>query len=152
MGLFSRFNKNRKNTVLPTEVDEYYKSEMRTRRSTSVLFALFALIVTLVVAAGLFFGGRAIYRALTDDNQNQTQVDENKDKSSDNNAQSSPTTESGNSSQTSEPTTSNESGSTSTGSSALSTESGGSSASTASPQSTVPATGDEPAALPHTGD
>lgn len=149
MGLLDRFKINRKKTVLPTEVDEYYKSEMRTRRGTSILFALLALIVTLAIAAGLFFGGRAIYRALTDDNKNQTQVDENKDNSANKAQSGSSQTENSNTSEVQGPTEgfgTNES--TASGSQSSNTNSG---SSTSAP-STVPSTGDEPAALPHTGD
>lgn len=66
MGLFDRFRK-KDDSVLPSEVDEYYNSELKTRRGSSLLMALLALAVTLIVAAGLFFGVRAIYRAVNDD-------------------------------------------------------------------------------------
>jgi hypothetical protein len=67
MGLFDRFKK-KDDSVLPSEVDDYYKSELKNRRSSSVFMAILALVITLVVAAGLFFGGQAIYRAVNDDN------------------------------------------------------------------------------------
>lgn len=65
MGLFDRFKKQN-DSVLPSDVDEYYKSEFKDRRSSSVLMALLALAITLVVAAGLFFGSRTIYRTFND--------------------------------------------------------------------------------------
>lgn len=157
MGLFDRFKRNRKKTVLPTEVDEYYKSEMRTRRGTSILFALFALIVTLAVAAGLFYGGRAIYRALSDNDNTQApvQTDNNKKAESANQDQSS-------SSQSSDSSNSTQSQTNSSGDSNSSVSSDGSTSNSGSTNSngsgsssnpsSMPATGDEPEALPHTGD
>jgi hypothetical protein len=66
MGIFDRFRK-KEDSVLPSEVDEYYKSELKNRRSSSVLMAGLALLATIVIASALFFGGRAVYRAINDD-------------------------------------------------------------------------------------
>lgn len=153
MGFLDRFKRNRKKSTLPTEVDEYYKSELRTRRGTSILFALFALIVTLVIAAGLFFGGRAIYRALNNDNQDTTKVEDNNS----NSANTSPASSQDSSSSSgtghgSSNSSSEAGGSTSTGSSSSDSSSSSSSSPSAPAPSVVPSTGDEPAALPHTGD
>ncbi|HET7672909.1 MAG TPA: hypothetical protein VFK11_00140 [Candidatus Saccharimonadales bacterium] len=49
-----------------------YKDEPARSKVASVLFGLFALLVTILIASALFFGGRAIYRALNgDSNDNQ---------------------------------------------------------------------------------
>lgn len=47
------------------EMDSYYQTEDKSKSGSAILYGLFALVVTLIVAAGLFFGGRAVYRALT---------------------------------------------------------------------------------------
>lgn len=49
-----------------------YKDEPATSRLTSFLFGFFALLVTLLIAAGLFFGARAIYRALDGNSKDDT--------------------------------------------------------------------------------
>ncbi|MBW3568788.1 hypothetical protein KY385_01535 [Candidatus Parcubacteria bacterium] len=71
MGLFDRFRK-KDDSVLPSEVDEYYKTELKNRRSSSVFMALLALIITLIIAAGLFYGIRTIYRTLNKEDSNTT--------------------------------------------------------------------------------
>ncbi len=52
------------NKDITDEMDSYYESKS-SRSGSTILYGLFALVVTLIVAAGLFFGGRAVYRALT---------------------------------------------------------------------------------------
>lgn len=57
-----------------------YKDEPATNRLASFLFGFFALFVTLLIAAGLFFGGRAVYRALNgSDGGKNPGVSDNKD-------------------------------------------------------------------------
>lgn len=53
------------NQDITEEMDAYYQTENKSNNGTAILYGVFALVVTLIVAAGLFFGGRAIYRALT---------------------------------------------------------------------------------------
>jgi hypothetical protein len=50
--------------ILPSEVKEYYQSERRERVGVAWLLALGTLILTLILASGLFFGGRWAYRKL----------------------------------------------------------------------------------------
>jgi cytoskeletal protein RodZ len=69
MKLFGR-NKNNVDQV-PSEVQDYYKSERRERVGLAWLLALGTLVVTLIIAAGLFFGGRWAYRKITG-NENKT--------------------------------------------------------------------------------
>jgi len=103
MSLLDRIRRNREQSVLPEEVQEYYQTEKRQRRGLAIILALVALLVTILVAAGLFFGGRWIYRKF--DNKNDKQAEssqgqvstkddtENKTEQSNNSnsAQSSPT-------------------------------------------------------------
>ena len=64
MALFNRRNKNKE--VLPQEVREYYQAEKRDRTGMAWLLAITTLVVTFLIAAGLFFGGRWAYRAIFD--------------------------------------------------------------------------------------
>lgn len=64
MALFNRRNKNKQ--VLPQEVREYYQAEKRERTGMAWLLAITTLVVTFLIAAGLFFGGRWAYRAIFD--------------------------------------------------------------------------------------
>lgn len=71
MALFNR--KNTDNSVLPEEVRDYYKSEQRTRTGRAWILAIITLLVTFLIAAALFFGGRWIYRTVFDnDNDKNT--------------------------------------------------------------------------------
>jgi hypothetical protein len=63
MKLFGR-DKNNLESV-PSEVQDYYRSERRERTGLAWLLALGTLVVTLIIAAGLFFGGRWAYRKVT---------------------------------------------------------------------------------------
>lgn len=49
---------------LPTEIKEYYQTERRERVGVAWLLALGTLLLTLVLATGLFFGGRWAYRKI----------------------------------------------------------------------------------------
>ena len=65
------------------EMDSYYQTEDKSKSGSAILYGLFALVVTLIVAAGLFFGGRAVYRALTgtsSDSDTAQQQDQDADK------------------------------------------------------------------------
>jgi cytoskeletal protein RodZ len=53
---------------VPEEVREYYQTEKRERAGVAWLLALGTLVVTLLLAAGLYFGGRWAYRSLTHKN------------------------------------------------------------------------------------
>jgi hypothetical protein len=68
MALFNRDKK--KKDVLPQEVREYYQAERRDRTGMAWLLAIATLIVTFLIAAGLFFGGRWLYRTVFDNNDN----------------------------------------------------------------------------------
>lgn len=83
MGLLDRIRKNREKSVLPDEVKQYYQSENRQRRGVAIVLAIVALLVTIAVAAALFFGGRFVYNKVTgDDEKNkpaETSQNENQD-------------------------------------------------------------------------
>lgn len=74
------------NSNLPKEVQDYYESGKRERRGMVWLLGIGTLLVTLLLAAGIFFGGRWIYRQLTNDDQAQdtAQIGENDQKSDQN--------------------------------------------------------------------
>lgn len=56
-------------STIPAEVEEYYQSERRERVGVAWLLAFATLVTTLLVAVGLFFGGRALYRQFTKDDK-----------------------------------------------------------------------------------
>lgn len=72
MALFKR--RKQETDVLPAEVREYYQSERRERAGVAWLLALGTLFLTFFIAAGLFFGGRWVYRTVfnNDKGTNQT--------------------------------------------------------------------------------
>lgn len=49
---------------VPAEVQEYYDAERRQHSGIAWLIAFLSLLLTVLVAAGLFFGGRWVYRKL----------------------------------------------------------------------------------------
>lgn len=62
------FKRRRQQDSLPPEVQEYYQTEKRERSGLAWLLALGTLLATLAIAMGLFWGGRWLYRTLTDQN------------------------------------------------------------------------------------
>jgi hypothetical protein len=62
MKLFRR-NKQSTDTV-PTEIQHYYQPEQRERAGVAWLLAAGVFILTLVLASGLFFGGKWAYHKL----------------------------------------------------------------------------------------
>ncbi len=63
-------------TEVPTEIKQYYTDEARDRRGASWLTGAVVFIVTVAVVLGLFYGGRALYRALTNDDQPTTTTEQ----------------------------------------------------------------------------
>ena len=135
MALLDRFKRTKK-VVLPEEVNQYYQSQRRERVGVAIILGIVALLVTLLIASGLFYGGRFLYRQVADTNDKQTTTQEQKDQEqkpgespkSGNNGQSNPNPTPP--APTPQPTPSP----------------------TPTPApATTPALGDEPA-LPHTGD
>lgn len=60
------FNRRKNQSSVPDEIQEYYQSERRERTGIAWLLALGTLIVTVILAVILFFGGRWIYRTVFD--------------------------------------------------------------------------------------
>lgn len=75
MAFWDRF-KRKDESVLPEEVKQYYQSENRQRAGVAVLLGIAALIITVLVATGLFYGGRYVYRQITGDDQQTAQEQE----------------------------------------------------------------------------
>lgn len=95
MNLLDRFRKSRQKSVLPDEVKQYYQSETRQRRGVAIVLAAAALLVTIAVASGLFFGGRYAYNKIQgDDNKDQkaatSQNEDNDDFSAEDNQEQKP--------------------------------------------------------------
>lgn len=66
------FKRKNNDSAVPAEIQNYYQTEPRTRSGVAWLLALGTLVITLVVALGLFFGGRFVYRKIA--NKNTTPV------------------------------------------------------------------------------
>ena len=60
MALFGRKDK----TGIPAEIEEYYQTERRERAGVAWLLAFGTLVVTVVLATGIFFAGRWAYRTV----------------------------------------------------------------------------------------
>ncbi len=58
------FNRKQKSDDLPEEVKEYYESGRKQRTGMAWLLALATLVVTVVLALVLFFGGRWVYQKI----------------------------------------------------------------------------------------
>lgn len=87
---------------LPQEVQDYYESGKRERRGMVWLLGIGTLLITLLLAAGIFFGGRWLYRMITgpdDQAQNTAQTDQNQQEQSKNDQNSSNSDSSSNSNQ-----------------------------------------------------
>ncbi len=52
---------------VPEEIQDYYKTERRERAGVAWLLAFGTLIVTVLLAGGIFFGGRWAYRKIAGD-------------------------------------------------------------------------------------
>ena len=63
------FKRKQSNQSVPAEVEEYYQSERRERVGVAWLLAFATLVTTLLLAVGLFFGGRWVYRKLAGDDK-----------------------------------------------------------------------------------
>ena len=71
MALFSR-KKSVTQTSIPAEVQDYYQAERRERTGVAWLLAIATLVVTIILALVLFFGGRWLYREVRGTDQNTT--------------------------------------------------------------------------------
>jgi hypothetical protein len=74
------FKRNDKTTI--AELEEYYSSTgKKNRGGMAWLMAFLSVALTIIVLVGLFYLGRWIYRAVTDDDSNTTTVSESADDS-----------------------------------------------------------------------
>lgn len=113
----SLLNRNKTNIeTVPQEVREYYQTERRERAGVAWLLALGTLVVTLILASGIYFGGRWAYSALTNKKTGGSSVatKTNDTKTSSNSGNNTSNTKSGSSTGTSSTSTSTPSKSTPT--------------------------------------
>lgn len=153
MGLFK---KDEPKVVLPEEVSKYYAEQRRERRGTAIFMGLTALVLTLLIGLGLFFGGRWIYNKISNkDNSGSGQKAPGFDTPSlsGNGGNSSNVAGSGNDDQSSgESSASTESAEPTDVSATSPTADTNSSETTTNSTESMPYTGDEPVTLPRTGD
>lgn len=62
-------HKKKQNEALPEEVQEYYEAGRKQQTGMAWLLALGTLVVTVILALTLFFGGRWIYNRFSDKDQ-----------------------------------------------------------------------------------
>lgn len=89
------FRRNRTEDSVPQEIQEYYQSEKRERVGVAWMLALATLVVTVLLALGIFYGGRWAYRAVFDDDKNEntpTEQEQRQDQSQDSERTNEPTT------------------------------------------------------------
>lgn len=67
---------NRKDKSASEEIQDYYAGQQRERKGITWLLGLATLVVTLLLAFGIFYGGRWAYRAIFDDSNEITEVAE----------------------------------------------------------------------------
>jgi cytoskeletal protein RodZ len=106
------FGRNKNVEQVPSEVQDYYRSERRERVGLAWLLALGTLVVTLIIAAGLFFGGRWTYRKITG-NDNKTPQTAQQDQNQNGQTSSTNTDQSNNDQQKNEGQNNGQNGSTS---------------------------------------
>jgi cytoskeletal protein RodZ len=70
------FNRRKKviDTNIPPEVQAYSQAEHRERMGVAWLVGVVSLVLTIFVLAGLFFGGRWLYRAIAGPTNNESQT------------------------------------------------------------------------------
>lgn len=147
-------NKQQDASVLPAEVNQYYTSEQDGRRGVAFVLGIITLIITLVVASGLFLAGRYVYRKVAQDDKpttTQTGTLKNDTKTQDK-ANTSTKDNNAKNKKNPSPNPSGAQPSPSTPSPSPSTLSPSTPGTSTSPSSSMPNTGDEPSALPNTGD
>jgi hypothetical protein len=74
MAIWPFNRRNNKIDQVPAEVREYYQAEQRERVGVAWLLALGTLVVTILLALGLFFGGRWIWRSAFENDKQPTNV------------------------------------------------------------------------------
>lgn len=97
------FKRNQSESTLPVEIEEYYQSERRERTGVAWLLAGGTLILTLVLAFGLYFGGKWVYQKVANRDQNETAETNSADVSDASDAKTSDDDQTGTSSTTTAP-------------------------------------------------
>lgn len=81
MALLNRGKKNK--AAVPAEIQEYYETGKRDRTGIAWLLAFGTLVLTIVLAAGIFFAGRWAYRKIAGNDNKTSQVAQNDTQSQD---------------------------------------------------------------------
>ena len=68
------WNRNKKNTDVPAEIQEYYQIERRERTGIAWLLAIGTLLLTIILAMVIFFAGRWVWRAVAGNNDTRTEI------------------------------------------------------------------------------
>ena len=140
-------------TGMPPEVQDYYTAERRQRTGVMWLLVIGTIIVTVLLAAVLYFGGRWVYRTAfqKQSKSTTTSIDQGEDKK-DGQTSSTKTNEPSPNPSSNSSNTSNNSGSTNTGTTAETNNTSGASSGSSSTGSTSGATKvATPATTPDTG-
>lgn len=137
------FNRNKQqDQTLPEEVQEYYESGRKQQTGMAWLLALATLVVTVLLAVLLFFGGRWVYQKIAGDDQSEETPTQQVDQPQSDEQQSAPSA--------TDTQSSNQQGSSSTSTStpsAASTPSSTTTPTTGSSGSEIPDTGPGPGGL-----
>jgi hypothetical protein len=75
------FNRNQQDDTeeVPSEIQEYYEAEKRERTWVAWVLALATLAATVLLALGLYFGGRWVYRQAFDNDKTETQTEQSQE-------------------------------------------------------------------------
>lgn len=68
------FGRKKDIEAVPAEIQQYYNNERRERNGAAWMLGLGTLLVTIALTAGLFFGGRWVYRQFVDDKKDAGQT------------------------------------------------------------------------------
>lgn len=84
---------------VPSEIQDYYQAERRERAGIAWLMATGTLVVTIILAVGLFFGGRWAYRKVKGNDSQQAATNSNVEQATGDNQPQTPQASSANTSQ-----------------------------------------------------
>lgn len=70
------FGRKKQIDSVPAEVQEYYQAERRERKGLAWLLAAATLVGTLLLASGLFFGGKWVVQKVTNDDKKPVATDQ----------------------------------------------------------------------------
>lgn len=130
------FNRKKQDQALPEDVQEYYETGQKQHTGMAWLLALGTLLVTVLLAILLFFGGRWVYQQLAgDEDSNQETTSQTSDQGQNDQGQ-----------QSAPPDNPSEANSSGTG-----VQQGSSSANTTTPSTATPTTGPSGSEIPDTG-